>query len=226
MGNPMVSVIIAVRNGERFLRSAIGSVLAQTYRPFEIVVIDGHSQDQTAAIARSLPEVRVVPQVNRGVADAYNLGIESAKADFVAFLSHDDLWTSDKLSVQMSHLIAHPGIAYTIARVKFFLEDKNSIPAGFRPELLEGDHVGRIMETLVARKPVFELVGNFDTSLSTAEDVDWYSRAADRGVPMAVMPNVLLHKRVHDANLSINTLTNNQNLLKALRKSIRRKRTS
>jgi hypothetical protein len=97
MDNPMVSVIIAVRNGERFLRLAIESVLAQTYRPFEIVVIDGHSDDQTAAIAGSFPEARVVPQAGRGVADAYNLGIESAKADFIAFLSHDDLWTPDKL---------------------------------------------------------------------------------------------------------------------------------
>jgi glycosyltransferase involved in cell wall biosynthesis len=226
MDNPMVSVIIAVRNGERFLRSAIESVLAQTYRPFEIAVIDGHSDDQTAAIAGSFPEARVVPQAGRGVADAYNLGIESAKTDFIAFLSYDDLWTPDKLSVQMSYLIAHPEIAYTIARIKFFLEDEKSIPAGFRPELLEGDHIGRIMETLVARKQVFDLVGKFDTSLSTAEDVDWYSRAADKGVPMAIMPYVLLHKRVHDANLSIQTLTNNQNLLKTLRRSIERKRSS
>jgi hypothetical protein len=82
------------------------------------------------------------------------------------------------------------------------------------------------METLVARKQVFDLVGKFDTNLSTAEDVDWYSRAADQGVPMAIMPNVLLHKRVHDANLSIQTLTNNQNLLKTLRRSIERKRSS
>ncbi len=226
MKNPMVSVIIAVRNGERFLRSAIGSVLAQTYRPFEIIVIDGHSQDKTAAFASSFPEVQVVPQVNRGVADAYNLGVESAKADFVAFLSHDDLWTPDKLSVQMSHLMAHPEIAYTIARIKFFLDDETSVPAGFRPELLAGDHIGRIMETLVARRCVFDLVGKFDTSLSTAEDVDWYSRAADKSVPMTIMPDVLLHKRVHDANLSINTLTNNQNLLKALRKSVLRKRSA
>jgi glycosyltransferase involved in cell wall biosynthesis len=199
-------------------------VLAQTYRPFEIIVIDGRSEDATAAIARSFPEVRVVPQTGRGVADAYNLGVASAKADFIAFLSHDDLWTPDKLNVQISHMMAHPEIGYSIARVTFFLEDPNSMPAGFRPELLEGDHVGRIMETLVARKSVVDAVGRFDTSLSTAEDVDWYARAADLGIPMAVLPNVLLRKRVHEDNLSITTPANNQNILKALRQSIRRKR--
>lgn len=224
MGNPLVSVIIAVKNGERFLASAINSVLEQDYRPIEIIVVDGQSEDRTAQIAQSFAQVGYIQQVNKGVADAYNVGIDAAKGELVAFLSHDDLWTPDKLSVQVNYLIDHPKIQYTIAKVKFFLEPGHSPPSGFRKELLENDHIGRIMETLVVRKSLFDVIGKFRTDLTTAEDVDWYARANDNGVPMAIIPKVLLYKRVHDANISLNVLVNNRNLLKALRQSIDRKR--
>lgn len=224
MGNPLVSVIIAVKNGERFLASAINSVLEQDYRPIEIIVVDGQSEDRTAQIAQSFAQVGYIQQVNKGVADAYNVGIDAAKGELVAFLSHDDLWTPDKLSVQVNYLIDHPKIQYTIAKVKFFLEPGHSPPSGFRKELLGNDHIGRIMETLVVRKSLFDVIGKFRTDLTTAEDVDWYARANDNGVPMAIIPKVLLYKRVHDANISLNVLVNNRNLLKALRQSIDRKR--
>jgi glycosyltransferase involved in cell wall biosynthesis len=223
MGNPLVSVIIAVKNGERFLASALNSVLEQDYRPIEMIVVDGQSTDKTAQIAQSFAQVRYIQQVNKGVSDAYNVGIDAAKGELVAFLSHDDLWTPDKLSVQVNYLIDHPKVQYTIAKVKFFLEPGHSPPSGFRKELLENDHIGRIMETLVVRKSLFDVIGKFRTDLTTAEDVDWYARANDQGIPMAIVPKVLLHKRVHDANLSLYTLENNRNLLKALRKSIKRK---
>ena len=99
MANPLVTVIIIVRNGERFLEQAIQSVLAQTYNPLELIVVDGRSQDRTAQIAQSFAEVRYVQQINKGVSDAYNLGIAEATGELIAFLSHDDLWTSDKLDI-------------------------------------------------------------------------------------------------------------------------------
>ncbi len=226
MSNHQVSVIIIVKNGERFLASAIDSVLRQDYGLYEIIIVDGHSTDSTAKIARSYPDIRYIQQKNSGVSEAYNLGIECANSELISFLSHDDLWTFDKLTSQVTYMTQHPEVHYTIAMVKFFLEPGVVPPAGFRKELLEGTHVGRIMETLVARKSVFEQVGKFDTGLNTAEDVDWYSRANDLKIPMAVIPNVLLHKRIHDRNISLNVDENNQNLLGALRQSIRRKKTN
>jgi glycosyltransferase involved in cell wall biosynthesis len=224
MSRPSVSVVLAVRNGERYLAAAIASVLEQTYVPHEILVVDGRSHDRTAEIARSFPAVRCLPQSDLGVANAYNLGIAAATGALVAFLSHDDLWTPDKLQVQVAYMEEHPDVHYTTARVRFFLEPGCAVPPGFRPELLEGDHVGCIMETLVARRPVFDVVGTFDPTLATAEDVDWFARAKDVGVPTAVLPQVLLRKRIHDTNLSITTPTNDRNLLHALQRSIARKR--
>lgn len=224
MLNPLVSVIIAVKNGERFLAEAINSILAQDYQPFEIIVVDGQSTDRTAEIAHSFKEVRYIRQVNKGVSNAYNLGIEHATGEFVAFLSHDDVWLPNKLSLQVGYLLDHPAVQYTTAKVEFFLEPGHACPPGFRKELLEGEYVGHIMETLVARKAVFEAVGAFNPQLSTAEDVDWFARAKDQAIATAVIPKVLLRKRVHNMNTSLNTAQNNQNLLAALKQSIERKR--
>src|SRR5262249_48006666 len=108
MSRPPVSVIVPVRNGERFLAAAITSILTQDYRPLEIIVVDGHSADNTAKIVQSFAQVRYVQQVNRGIADAYNTGIAAAQGQVIAFLSHDDLWTPNKLSLQVNHLLEHP----------------------------------------------------------------------------------------------------------------------
>src|SRR5262249_34206604 len=119
---PLVSVVMIVRNGERFLASAIRSVLAQDYRPLDVVVGDGQSTDSTVAVAARFPDVRLILQEGRGVADAYNVGIAAARGELVAFLSHDDLWTPDKVSTQVALLQAQPAIQYCVARAKFFLE--------------------------------------------------------------------------------------------------------
>lgn len=128
MTAPLVSVIMAVRNGERFLRQAIESVLAQDYRPIEIILIDGQSLDRTAEIARAYLDIHYIYQENRGIANAYNIGVTAAQGEFVAFLSHDDLWLPNKLSVQVNYLIAHPDIEYTVAATQFFLEPGYSFP--------------------------------------------------------------------------------------------------
>ena len=224
MNAPLVSVIIPVKNGERILPLALNSVLAQDYQPLEIIVVNDHSTDRTAEIARSFAYVQVLSPTGKGVASVWNDGIAAAKGELVAFLSHDDLWTPDKLRLQVHYLLEHPEIHYVIARVQFFIEPGCAIPSGFRKELLEQDHVGRVPETLVARKRLFDTIGKFDPRLSTAEDVDWFARAHDCGVPMAVIPKVLLHKRIHDTNISLNVPENNRNLLQALKQSIDRKR--
>jgi glycosyltransferase involved in cell wall biosynthesis len=224
MSRLFVSVIVPVRNGERFLASAMTSILNQDYRPLEIIVVDGHSVDNTAKLAQSFEHVHYVQQVNRGIADAYNTGIAVAQGQVIAFLSHDDLWTPNKLSLQMNHLMEHPEIQYTIAMVKFFLEPGHEIPQGFKKDLLQGQHVGRIMETLVARKSLFDAIGGFDSGMALAEDADWYARANDHKVPMAVIPEVLLYKRVHNTNASSDAQTSNRELLKAMKRSIERKK--
>jgi len=226
MENRLVSVIVVVKNGEAFLASAIKSVQEQDYRPLEIIVVDGQSEDGTAAIAQSFKDVRYFFQRNRGIADAYNVGLAAAQGEFVAFLSHDDMWVPRKLSLQVSYLLQNPTVQYTIGMIRFFLEPGHEIPRGFRRELFQGLHVGRIMETLLARRSLFDVIGDFDSKMALAEDVDWYARASDRAIPMAVISELLLQKRVHSRNASSDAQTSNRELLRALKRSIERKKIS
>ena len=226
MTPPLVSVIMIVRNGEKYLAQALESVLAQDYRPIEILVVDGRSTDATADIARSYQGVRYILQETLGISNAYNLGIECSGGDFIAFLSHDDLWTPNKLSIQVGTMRSRPEIQYTVAKALFFLESGCQCPPGFRAELIGQERTAWIMETLVARRSVFDAVGGLDPAYKTAEDVDWFARAKDAGIPMAEIDQVLLHKRVHDENVSVNAPDNTRLLLQAMKRKIERKRSS
>ncbi|MEO1591137.1 MAG: glycosyltransferase [Cyanobacteria bacterium J06632_22] len=223
---PLVSVILVVRNGERYVAEAIDSVLASDYPRLELVIIDGQSSDRTSDIVQSYVQrysnVRSIQQHNLGISNAYNLGLQSVKGEFVAFISHDDCWMPQKLSQQMDYLLHHPEVQFTVTQFRYCLAPGCQIPSGFRPELLTQTPVGYIMETLVARKSVFDIVGTFNPDYLLAEDVDWYARAKDLKVPSAVIPTVLLSKRVHDNNASANAQVSTQALLKVLRQSIQR----
>src|SRR4029079_2498347 len=106
--NPLVSVIVPVYNGERYLREALESVFAQTYRAIEVIVVDDGSPDDSGTIGQSFPEVRYIHQTNQGVAAARNNGIEAARGEFFAFLDQDDLWVPEKLNVQVEYFLGHP----------------------------------------------------------------------------------------------------------------------
>lgn len=202
MSSPTVSVIVAARNAERFLAQALNSILSQTYQPHEIIVVDGQSTDSTAEIARSCPRVRHVCQNGEGFADAWNIGIEEAEGELIAILDSDDLWVAEKLRLQAGYLGLHEDIQYTVGKVKFFLEAGCALPRGFKRELLEGEHVGHMPSNLVARSSLFREIGAFETGWSIASDLEWFARARNRRVPMDIIPEVLLHRRVHDSNLS------------------------
>ena len=97
MHNPLVSIILAVKNGERFINTAIESVLSQTYSPIEILAVDGNSTDKTLEIIKQFEKVKTVNQTGVGIGNAYNSGISIAQGEFVAFLSSDDYWMPDKI---------------------------------------------------------------------------------------------------------------------------------
>lgn len=220
----MVSVIIPVKNGERHLAAAINSVLCTRYNPLEIIAVDGKSVDGTPYIIRSFPSVRHILQEGKGLADAWNTGICAANGEMIAFLDSDDYWAPEKLDLQVGCLVDNPGVQYTIAKVKFFLEPGCSVPAGFKNNLLEGDHIGRIPGTLVARRTMFDLVGLFDNDIAIAADVDWFARAKDLNAEMRLIPEVMLYKRVHESNLSSNAEINNRELLGLIKRSIGRRK--
>lgn len=221
---PLVSVIIPVYNGARYLRAALDSVFAQTYRPLEVIVVDDGSSDESGAIAQSFPEVHYIRQENQGVAAARNHGIDAAHGDFYAFLDQDDLWTPEKLKLQIEYLLNNPDLGYTLTQLQFFLEPGATLPAWFRKDLLSTVHTGWVLGTLVVRRTTFEKVGNFATGYSAANDSDWFFRAKTAEIPMAVVPELLLLKRIHEANDSARAKEILSELLRVVKSSLDRQR--
>ena len=107
---PLVSVIVAVHNGERFLRPALESLFAQDHEPFEVVFVDDGSQDGSADIAREFPDLRYMYQENQGLAAARNAGLRLARGELVAYLDDDDLLPPHKLSRQVRYLVENPDV--------------------------------------------------------------------------------------------------------------------
>lgn len=219
-----VSVVMAVKNGARFIDQALDSLEASTVAPREVLVIDGGSTDDTLDLVCRRPWATLVAQQSNGIAGAYNEAIGGARGAFIAFLSHDDLWAREKLERHMQVMGAQPSRQFTVSLVEHFLEPGAVLPAGFRRELLDGPAPGFLMEALVARRSLFDMVGLFDTRFATGEDTDWFARVRDAGVDRAVIPEVLVRKRVHTTNASLNDAATNANLLTALRRSVERKR--
>lgn len=218
-----VSVVIPVFNGEPFLAQAIETVLAQTLPPAEIILVDDGSTDAGPAIAGSFPGVRLIRQSHAGGAAARNAGISAARSDLVAFLDQDDLWAPRKLELQVARMSAARELGYTLAGQRMFLEPGCPAPAWLRPELVARPAPGIVPGTLVARKWVFARIGAFDTTYRWTDDTDWFLRAREASIPMAILDEVLLLRRVHEANASGDPRSARE-LVHAVRASLLRRR--
>jgi glycosyltransferase involved in cell wall biosynthesis len=222
---PLISVIMIVKNGEAFLKEAIDSVLQQSYSPIEVLIIDGGSVDKTSEIVKSYPEVRYILQNDEGISSAYNQGILSAKGEFVSFNSSDDIWLPKKLEIQYGFFLQNPELQFSITYVQFFADKAENLPAHFRVELLHKTVPGYIMESLLARKSIFEKTGLFNTEMPVAEDTEWYSKVIDMKIPYHIVKDVLVLKRIHQSNSHLNpSIQLSSLMLKILKNSLDRKR--
>lgn len=222
MQNLTVSVVIAVRNGQDYLPDAIESVIGQSRRPDEIIVVDGNSTDNTATIARSFAEVTYVLQHSQGLANARNTGIRQSKGDLIAFLDSDDYWVKEKLEVQIQQFISDPEIQYSYSRLKFFLEPGCVLRNGYTASDLSREQTGYTPGSLVAYRNLFRKIGTFDPSYKIACDLDWFNRVKDHKIKAGFVPQVLLYKRLHNKNLSGNVAAHKREIFNVLRKSLDR----
>lgn len=195
------SVIIPTHNRLPFLREAVASVLEQTYRDFELIIVDDGSTDGTRACVAGLDApVRHVYKRQGGPSSARNRGVREARGAYIAFLDSDDLWHPEKLAVQMRFMNTHPEavICYT---------DEIWIRRGRRinPKKKHSKHSGWIFErclplcivspsSVLMRRRFFDEVGLFDETLPACEDYDLWLRAALR-FPFHFIPEKLITKR-------------------------------
>ena len=225
MNPPMVSVIVPVYNGERFLKEALESCLTQEYEPFEVIVLDDGSTDNTANIAKIVADVKYIYQERRGAVAARNAGIATARGHLITFLDADDLWPANRLSLQAGFHEANPEVGYSVGKHRAFLEPGVKRPFWLRKKFLSNDEVGYFNGTLMVRKEVFDTVGCFDSRYRGAEGGEWFVRAMEAGVRKSVLPHILLYRRIHGENLSHDDSKSlNSNILRILRVSLDRRR--
>ncbi|MCC6245929.1 MAG: glycosyltransferase family 2 protein [Gemmatimonadaceae bacterium] len=196
----LVSVIIPIHNGTRFLPDAIASIVAQGHPATEIILVDDGSTEDVVAAADALPvQVRLVHQHNMGPAAARNLGIRAASAEILAFLDVDDLWPSGKLSTCLAWLAAHPELDVVMGRAQLFQHgsDGTRRPVGNPAEAFP-DYIG----AGVYRRRAFQKTGLFDPMLRFGEDIDWFRRAEHKGAVVDRIDVVTLDVRRHEQNMT------------------------
>jgi glycosyltransferase involved in cell wall biosynthesis len=224
---PLVSIVMATKNAERYLEEALASIARQTYRNYELVVVDAHSADRTASIVAAQPRSRLLRQRGTGFADAWNEGVAAARADLIAFIDSDDRWPPERLARQAAHLGANPGHDAVIGRVKFFLDEGLAAPPGFKPDILEGDRLGYMTGTLLARRRLFEALGPFEAQWEIASDLVWFQKLRECATPLGMLDAVVLEKRIHASNLSYlatRTPVFKREIVQLLHDAIRRRR--
>jgi glycosyltransferase involved in cell wall biosynthesis len=220
---PLVSALVPVFNGERFLAEALDSIFAQGWEPLEVVVLDDGSTDSSAEIARSYP-VRYLHQENAGIAAARNAAIAAANGEIVAFLDADDVWLPGTLAKRVRHLVAHPEVGYVVGKMDVFLETGNERPEWIASKFLDEPQNG-LLQTFVARREVFDRVGGFDTKFAISEDMDWFARAKDGGVRGDMLDDVCARYRLHSESTTHRERGSVMpTLMRALKGSIDRRR--
>jgi len=220
--------MIGVYNAAPYLAEAIDSVRAQTHEPIELIVVDDGSTDGSGAIARSYGEVLLYErQPNRGNGAARNRAVERSSGDLFAFLDADDRFLPDKLERQRRTLERQPEIDMVFGYVREFVspeltaEERMSIrsPAA-RPAPWTAPNL------MLIRRESFLRVGPFDETLKVGVTVDWYARALEAGLRSAMLPDVVLERRLHLSNNGLRERDARHQYLQVLKSSLDRRRTA
>ena len=211
---PTVSVILPVRDGAPYLAAAVDSILSQTVRDLELLVVDDHSSDDAVSrLSGEDPRVTVHCNDGWGVSEAFNTGLERARGRFIARMDADDLALPARLERQLGYLESHPDIGVAGACVEIF--STSGVAAGNRryQDWLNACRTpGQIHRELFIESPIPNPTAMFRASVirqlggygnpDWPEDYDLYLRADARGIRMGKPEGILLKWREHPARLT------------------------
>ncbi|MCB9481266.1 MAG: glycosyltransferase family 2 protein [Desulfobacteraceae bacterium] len=188
MNNNLISVIIPVYNRAWCIKEALDCVLQQTYKNFELIVVNDGSDDETGQILEKYKDnhenIKVLFQKNRGVSASRNLGILNSSGGFIAFLDSDDLWDSRKLEVQFDYFMKNKN-AVVCQTEEIWIRNNKRINPKKRHKKPFGDiFVPSLSLCLVSpsavmmKKEFFEKAGRFDEKMTACEDYDLWLRSS------------------------------------------------
>jgi len=231
--NPKVSVVIPTYNSAQFIVETLESVFAQTYKDYEVIVVDDGSTDNTREVLKPyMSKIRYIYKENGGVASARNVGIKNARGEYIAFLDSDDLWLPEKLEKQMEYFKSNPDVVLVFSDCILF-GDKELIRKKNTKRIYsykyKGDMFLHLLQenfiptlTVIAKKECFDEVGYFDTdeSLISSEDYDMWLRIA-RSFKIGYIEEPLAKRRVSRKSLSFSNINRAyMATLKVIRKTV------
>jgi len=223
MKNALASVIIPVYNSERYLSEAIESVLVQTYRPIEIIVVDDGSTDSSADIAKGFHDaICYVFQPNSGPSVARNAGLKIATGSIISFIDADDVWSTDKLSRQIKQMDSNLSAEIVLGHLQFLLYQNSDGKCGWT--VSSDPRLALNLGAGIFRKSAFEKVGLFDETLRYGDDWDWFMRARELGLHILIDKEVTLFYRRHKHNLSNQKKMGDASIIRVFKNSLDRRR--
>ena len=209
---PTISIIIPAYNAELTILETISSVQKQTFSDFELIVVDDGSKDRMLEVLHSVKDERlkIFSYENAGVSVSRNRGMSHATGDFIAFLDADDLWTPEKLELQLVALQQHPeaGVAYSWTH---FMDEKGESFHPEEPKFFEGNVYAPLLlnnflnngSNPLIRKQAIEDVGGFNPVFSVSADWEFYLRLAARW-HFVVVPKLQILYRQSSNSMSTN----------------------
>ena len=228
MQKGLVSVVIPNYNYAVFLPEAIDSVLGQSYREIEVIVVDDGSTDGSQEILHGYSgHIRVIRQENQGVASARNNGVAASRGEFIAFLDADDAWLPAKAERQVEAFLENPEVGLVHVGVENIDETGKAI--GTRTEGRSGWVADDLLvfsspvilgggSGFMVRREIFEELHGFDTRMTTSADWDLCYRVSVSR-PVAFLPDVLLRYRIHGSNMHGNICAMERDMMLAYEKA-------
>ncbi len=221
----MISVLLPAFNAKEYIAEAVESVLRQTYQDFEIIVVDDGSTDGTQTVVKSFSnQVQYHYQENSGAAAARNHCIRLARGEFLAFLDADDIWSDDKLELQIREFNEDSSLEAVFGMVRQVLQKdwkkkilENNAPSD---ELFEG----YVQGTMLIKRESFLRIGTFSEENTIGEFVDWFLRARESDLRMKLLPNLFLWRRIHHSNIGVRRRSEIGDYVRILKRSIDRRR--
>lgn len=226
MTRPLISVMIGVYDAERYLAEAIDSVFAQSYRPLELIVVDDGSDDGSGEIARGYGDkLTYARQENAGNGSARNHAVRLASGDLFAFLDADDRFLPGKLERQYEALDGDADLDAVFGHVREFVSPEltEAERASVRPPAAEA-LPWTAPNLMLIRRESFARVGPFSEDVKVGVTVDWYARAMEAGLRSAMLPEVVLERRLHLTNNGLRERDSRQQYLHVLKASLDRRR--
>ena len=208
---PKISIIIPTYNQAEYLQEAIESVLNQTYKNIEIIIIDDGSTDNTLKVVNSFNDNKIIfiQQRNKGASSARNTGIKEANGEYIAFLDSDDLWLKDKLRKQIDFMRENPEVGLLGTGCFQMIDTNKMIYKKIFPhknEILQKNLIQYnpfIQSSVIVRKDVFNDIGLYDEKFKESEDYDLWLRIAQK-YKIANLKQALTTKKYSKVGLSKN----------------------